>query len=638
LAITLEKSFNTQNNRDIYFIEGKSALPIYRSLGRSGVGLKYYKAKNIWWAYPEFLTQDKISSLNAIGVDTSALSPGTPQDIPPVPPVSADDAPQTIEQEERPPITNKTDSDSGKYQGSSEEEASESLGVNPVGGMGYESIPNSKWYGFNIKKNIYSTSIEVDMDGEPIPLLIRLDRWYRKGRRKIPSYIYFVYHNNEFIDNISLKAPGNWGTYDEDEMAYNIPEKIKSIIDKKSDRHIYGSLKYKLQIDQRDPELTNFLEEWSGYYGEKANTFALNNFVLPKIILTEPGYEGEYDLILKRLGDSIYVEPYVDHPLKTSPRSLISFIIPPTILSIDELKSYANNFIEENRNKISEYYIKYLKSFPYAKEEEEKGREDMRSVVDMIGKNYDVPFFRSKLIEMGYIRPSKRVSKNDIERGFIPFNQISGGEEGLLGSRELDKIKWVLESRKIVNDAFTYGQNPSFFYSTIAYWLHRKAKNISSWTDMMLMDAIRHWVNLSKKYGYDLEFDDINNYFDKVSSNLYETLFHRESPKSRADEWSDFYGRGGRASGDPGAYSFKGNESALNNFVSLAVSLGANELEAKQNPKGTYRELVKMYHPDINPEATEENKASLVELIKHYNNLPVEITRANNWYNKTTTG
>ena len=154
---------------------------------------------------------------------------------------------------------------------------------------------------------------------------------------------------------------------------------------------------------------------------------------------------------------------------------------------------------------------------------------------------------------------------------------------------------------------------------------------------MMLRDAIKHWHDLSNKYGYNLDFNDINNYFDQVSSNLYETLFHRESPKSQSEQWSDFYGREG-TSGDTGEYSFKGNESALNNFVSLAVSLGASELEARQDPKGTYRGLVKMFHPDINPDATEGNKASLVELIKHYNNLPIEITRANNWYNKTVIG
>ena len=59
----LEKSFNTKNNQSIYFLNGKEAYPIYKKLGKSGLGFNWYKGKNIWWIYENRLTPENIKAM-----------------------------------------------------------------------------------------------------------------------------------------------------------------------------------------------------------------------------------------------------------------------------------------------------------------------------------------------------------------------------------------------------------------------------------------------------------------------------------------------------------------------------------------------------------------------------------------------
>jgi len=230
----------------------------------------------------------------------------------------------------------------------------------------------------------------------------------------------------------------------------------------------------------------------------------------------------------------------------------------------------------------------------------------------MIGTNYNVNFFRDKLEELGYIRPSKKERKKT--PGFIPR----------------ESIKWVLETKKIVNDAYSYGQDPNAFYSMIAYWLHRKVKRISSFTEMNLAWGIEHWYKLARKYGHEISQDDVWKYFDKVSSDIYRNLFYNEPPKSTGENWQDFYSGGqqkGRQRIDTPTMS---TDDALYQFSNFASKFGIPIEQAKNDPKGAYRVLAKKFHPDINPEGAETFK----QLAILFNQLPVEMIRAFNWYDR----
>jgi len=593
----LEKSFNTKNNQSIYFINGREAYPIYKKLGKSGLGFNWYKGKNIWWIYENRLTPEKIAGLKELGVDISLVTEKVE------PPISnAQEKTISTPKETISELTNKTDSDSGKA-------------FKDVGGSGYDTIPGR--YGFNIKTNIYSPDIIINFEGQEIPLHIVFDRWYQKGRRKIPRYVYNIFFQNQLINRVGKNAPGEWGTYNEDEIASNIQQDIQKAIDQKS--KIYKTLEYHLEVDKRDHEFKEFLEKWEelpSYDRENEKEF-LSSYLPPKSIeIKEPGYEGNYSIVIHNMG-SIYFETDIEHPLAPRQKTLIRKNVPPTIRNLEQFNQYLDNVINENYDTISAKYMEYLKSFPYRAEEEEASRAGMEDMVNMIGKNYDVDFFKNKFAEMGYIRPSKKVKKEERMNGFVPQ----------------EKIKWVIgeDNRKnIVNDAYSYTQDPNEFYSTIAYFLLRRVKNDFTMTDMMLGIAINHWYNLAKQYGHEIDYKDIYSYFSKVSSDIYRGLFYKEPPRDRAEEYNDFYNNfgGGEQRGGVSTVS-----RGLETFISFAVTLGASLEEAVQNPKGTYRKLMMEWHPDRNPNNNKAHDIS-VQLSTLWDKVPNEIKNAFNWYKK----
>jgi len=589
----LKKSVNPKNNKAFYYIEGNS-YPIRQQLGRQGLGFLWDRFKKKWWSYTDYVGPEKVAALGRLGVDTSEAGGQAPVAEP-----SPTGTVEPVQEERTPELTNKSDSDSGKYL----------KDVYPEAGYSYDKVPGR--YGFNIKSNIYSTDVEVDLEGQKIPLRIQMDRWYQKGRRRIPKYIYTAYFNDKIIWNIAHKPPGEWGSYNEDELAAQIPEKIQEFIGQKG--KLYKSIVNQLDLGKRDPEFAKFLEDWDKLFKKDEQKQFLSRYLTPKTIkLDEPGYEGEYNISMEMLGGTPYLSTDVEHPLAPYAKNLGGVDIPSTVSNLEQFNLLIDNYISANQEKIKEVYLKYLKSFPFRKEEEETSRADMEKVVNMIGNTFDINLFKNKLAELGYIRPSKKVKKEERTPGFIPQ----------------EKIKWVLESKKIVNDAYSYGQNPDSFYSTIAYWLHRKVKNISSWSDMMLNDAINHWHKLSKQYGHELDYKVIYEYFDKVSSDLYRELFYKEPPTSTYDNWQNFYsGQRGREQGVSTS-----PQGSLPEFVNFVVSLGATAEEANNDPKGVYRRLSLKYHPDVNPNLPEEEKKIFNQLAILYNNLPLEVRRASNWY------
>jgi hypothetical protein len=593
--ITLTKKINTKTGQEVYALVGDT-FPVKDKI--KALGFRWWGQGKFWHIPPSRLTPEKIKALSTFA-DVSEFDDGaTP--TPPTPPTQEPVSTGTTVQE----FTNKTDTDSGKNFRDIDREG--------AGGFGYDRVPGDKWYGFPIKTNIYSTEIPVDIDGQEIPIIMILDRWYRKGVRKVPHYkINLLYKKNK-IGTLGTSPPekSQWGEYNEDKLALEIPDKIKNTVAKKE--KLYKIIKYNLALEQRDPEFVQILEKWqSAKWDDKK--FIYQYIPQKTIQITEPPYEGEYKLTLNKVSNSIHLETNVDHTLAPREKTVGSFGIPGEIQNLEQFNQYIDEALAKNHDAISQTYIEYLKSFAFTEEQEEQSRGAMNEVVNMIGKNYDTSHFIDKLQELGYIRPNKKVKKIDKQPGFLPK----------------DKIKWVVESKKVVNDAYTYTQEPSQFYSTIAYYLHRKVKNISSWTDMMLVSAINHWHKLSERFGHEISYEEVDKYFNEISSQLYRELFYKEPPRSTQEQTEDFYNQFGRGQE---RQPVPGSSGGLENFVNIVTQLGVDPNIARKNPKQVRNELAMKYHSD----RTGDDPQSL-QIMKNindaYESVPQEL-KASNWYKK----
>ncbi|MFW6016313.1 MAG: hypothetical protein ACOCRK_07725, partial [bacterium] len=548
----LQKGINTKTNREIYYIDGNT-FPIRKRLGKRGVGFNYFPPRKMWWIYPEYLTEEKIKKLNQLDIDTSILSSDSS--------VSENERStqqfqqqskqqgEQEHQEQQEELTNKTDYDTE---------------------IGYKRIPSSKWYGFPIKQNIYSTNFEVEVDSEKIPIKVVLDRWYKKGRRKIPSYIYHIYYNDKLVGNARVKSKEKWGEYNEDKIAADIPEKIQKAIDEKG--RVYQSLQNLINKENRDPEFKEFIKKWDDFSfdPQKEQNFLKRYIDIPVIKISEGPYQGTYPIRLRKVFDGIHLHTYVDHPLAPGSERVTVINFPSEIQNIDQFQEYVNKAINENIDEIKTNYIEYLKSFPYLQEEESKHRELMEQLISMVGKNYNVNFFKNKLESLGYIRPSKKGKRK--QEGFIPR----------------ESIKWVLNTDKILNDIYgnrqqetMTGQDPKKFFAIIAYWLHRKVKNIHSFSEFMLMWEIGRWETLAKRYGYDIDSNAIVDYFNKVSNLLYENLYgekHKDPYEDMNDFYQNYYNR------QKGQEQEGADANSLIPFAQYAQELGADYQEALNTP------------------------------------------------------
>lgn len=581
----LQKGINTKTNKEIYYIDGNT-YPIRKKLGKRGIGFMYYPARKMWWIYPNKIDKKKIQQLNELGVDTSIIDSFAQN-------INQNNQESEQNQEE---LTNKTDYDTE---------------------IGYKKVPSSKWYGFPIKKNIYTKEFKVNVGPQEIPIKVVLDRWYRKGRRKIPSYIYNIYYKNNTVTQKVMKSKEAWGNYDEDKLASRIPEMVQELINQK--KRTYKLLNIEINKEQRNPEFKEFLQKWDNITLDpiKEQELLKQYINIPTVYISEEPYDQEFPIRLHKVFESVYIYPYVKHELAPdSPHFLKTIPLPSEIQNIKQFQNYINQAISENIDKIKENYIKYLKSFPYTQEQESSNRQLMDQLISMIGKNYNVNYFKTKLEQLGYIRHSKKVKRK--QEGFIPR----------------DSIKWVLETDNILNDIYGSrkkdvmgSQDPRNFFAIIAYWLHRKVKNISSFSEFNLMWEIGRWERLAKKYGHKIDSNDIVNYFDAISSLLYKNLYgkeHKDNFEQANDFYQNYYNR------QKGQSQENIDANSLIPFAQYAQELGADYQEALNSPLKIYRQLSQQYHPDKNPDAEDEFK----NLSILFNQIPNDIKRACNLYNK----
>ena len=200
----------------------------------------------------------------------------------------------------------------------------------------------------------------------------------------------------------------------------------------------------------------------------------------------------------------------------------------------------------------------------------------------------DVQFFKKKMMELGYLRPSKKQGR---PRG--------------LGMEPESRTVYVLDHNKIVNDIYhgrdgISSNDPQYFYTCMAYYLHRLKKNIQSFTDMMLTTSMSQWVDTGKRYGLDLHWKEVYAYFDKASRRLFKEIFAENAPNSWSQNYNDFYGGSGRGTAEEPVRTAP--TGGLDEFVNFAVTLGADASLARSDPKKVYRQLAIKNHPDLNPD------------------------------------
>jgi hypothetical protein len=198
----------------------------------------------------------------------------------------------------------------------------------------------------------------------------------------------------------------------------------------------------------------------------------------------------------------------------------------------------------------------------------------------------------------GYIRPHKR-QKQGIG--------LTSGEE----------IKWIIDSKKIVHDAYSgssyLAHSPDFFYAVVAYYIHRQAKGIWSYTDMMLVESMDTWRSSMQRFGVDLDLKEI----DKIVTGLGNAIYNlfKKDVEPEKEESSNVNG-------------------ILREFANLAQKYGISVEDIESNVKEIYRSLVKYLHPDKypDPKEKEEKTREFQELQNIYDSIPTQYKTANTWY------
>ncbi len=481
-----------------------------------------------------------------------------------------------------------------------------------------ETEPKSRWYGFPIKKSIYETMVPVEVEGQQLEVKVSLNRWFRKGRRRIPSYVYDIAWKDKLIGRLAKPSPSDWGSYDEGEIAGAIPELIRTRFAAGPKSKMYNGLKHYLELSGREPELTEYLKQ-----------FDHDKKIEKSIHLEEPGYEGDYPVkfFAYTKGENWYGETALDHPQAPRPKTIYYLgDVPPNIHSIEQFNQWLEGRINEPEvmERAKKGYADYLKSFHFSEVEQEEAAGQFQEILPIIeGRVTDPKFFRQKLMEHGYIRPSRRRRRN------VP------------GMQPQESIEILLDSRKIVDDSYGWGKlskSPNYLYSVVAYLMHRhKAGNIGFGAGYgQIGSSIRSFHDTLQRHGATIDVGELYDYLDDLAKQLLREVIGIQPAGSAADQWARFY------SGEEGVGSSESPASVLSRgldpFVQFAVQHGLDEATIRANPVKAYRTLAHRFHPDLN-QGNPEAGNLFRELGALWDAVPAEVKKTSeNWLHKVYYG
>jgi len=283
----------------------------------------------------------------------------------------------------------------------------------------------------------------------------------------------------------------------------------------------------------------------------------------------------------------------------------------------EEFDKAMNEYLKTDEPK--KYYLDFLKSFPFLASQQEESKKHFTTIQSLLETpNSSADEILRKIQEYGYIRPSKRQRQ----------------QEGLsLG----DEIRWVIDSKKIVNDVYSNSflhSTPEFFYAVIAYYVHRKVRGIWSWTDMMLTDSIYSWIRAMEAFGAKIDRKEIYSTIEKIGNIIVEKIYGKATQEQKDKKsFNDFYGY---TSGEESGTSTRQTDSALSEFIEFAKQFGIETEGIENNLKQVYRVLANQTHPDKfqDEEKQKEMTKKFQDLQDIWSRIPQQFKTALNWYDR----
>jgi len=544
--VSLQEGQDSRDSSKIYFLSGNT-YPIKEQIGRKGLGFRWYRAKKFWWLPAHKVTPQIIRGLNDLGINTSAIADETTGEFP-VELNTSITQPAQAEPEKR--IIDQRPGD-----------------------------PDART-AFPVKDNIYSEVIQVEILEQTIPLTLQLNRraktggdryktTYPLGWRKFPKYNISIIFGEDEIMRTALpinkgrdKTPGSEGrtfqSINEDqeilplfkEVINKIPEVLTNPKNKLRQR-----LEYKVQVNQRDPEFAQFLEDI--YIGNRET-----GHPDIKINIPLPGYEGEFPVLLKKMsGDTLHANTALKHPLAPHPSIIASIMFPEETKTIEEFMAWVNTLTTnpEFMRQAQPRYIKYLQSFAFSSEEQEEERAELDEILPFIqNKSMDMEHYRQKMISLGYIRPSKRQKKTG--PGMMPQGDI----------------QFILDKKRIIEDGYypegRMKNSAKFFYALIAYHMHRLKSGNIGFVPLAISDNLRDFSRTLEKHGVDINYSELYDYTETVARVLLQEITGQRPKGTAWDNYQQFY------AGDEETTGPEMNipSNALEEFIMFVSNLGAN--------------------------------------------------------------
>lgn len=626
----LQKGIHTNSGRPIYFIKDPKTYPIRDKLGVNGLGMKYWQG--MWWTYN--VTPRLLDSLDKLGVETTEIRQS--QSIPaesPSPPVISDIPSDTISPPKKEdnisiPVVNK------EWGGPTElykEQASEKAG-------------------FPVRKNIYSTDVTVDINGESVTLNLALNRTYapglnssdyhvvvQRGYRGFPLYNISVGWEGRHLGTIKVpinrKGPDRkWTTIDEErEIAPQVPILVREVAINPATK-LHQILEAYLHTSKRDTDFLKFIEE------HKEKPFDNRNIEVPhKGKMVSVPIISSFYKYGKELDHKIDIMPALDktkYPQAPDPSivGLLSFSdssVPDEIKTIEEFMAWYERLLTEKLPQIQERYTKYLESFPFAEEEFDNAKVEMSRILNyLVAGSVDINEFKQHLIKMGYLRPRKSRSQAPAA-GMVPQEDIKYN---------------ILDHKKIINDVYRNKNfnDPESFYTVMAYYLSRLKRNVTSWTEIILKDTIRYWTNTANRFGLQMSIREIDSFFDREARRLYREIFEEQSPKSRSEQYQDFYtgfygGEGSAGRGEKNRGEKNRVVTSPNQFADFVASLGGDRELALKEPQKAYRQMALKYHPDIQKDKSPANIENATRIFSQLSSMYEQVSGKqafSNWLQK----
>lgn len=605
---------------ETYSIVGGNSYAIKDKL--KALGFRWIGKPKAWRIYPKNFNDTIAESLSLMGVDTSIIN----------------------KQNKVNPIESVKPDDNDKLEVNREE--SNKLKDSNINQTDTDSPERTRWYKFPVKDNIYQENIVVDFQGEDLELPIRVHRSFIPGkdtyrvsnsRDHVGKPIYFFEVGDATIDNkdelvpfhenprearnkhsgiflIKKIAKEKWGEYDEKEFIDNIIKLIKEKIAES------GASKIEKELNARnlDPEFKEFLKE----YGNKLEVNVYLDF-------PEEKYNGEYTfgLQIHNYGnrywlDNASVYLLMDHSFVSDyGKSFDEQIDVSGVVNKEELVNKVKKEIYSNSNLRKEIY-EFFKSIPFTEEEFKEAQKESIHLKEMLdnpeGSYYEV---LREMRSRGYIRVSKK--------------QRAGQ-----GLQVDEQVKWVVDS-DVIKDHIYGNRSKSIspvndMYSVIAYYIHRRVRGISSWSDAVLTQGIASVYNDLKRLYPDIEYTEVNSAIQKLAELVIEDFF-KDRRKSTIDEdWSSFYGGTGGSSGSEDISDIPYNVSeSLEKLYLFGKDYDVKIEDVKSSPKGVFRFLSKKLHPDTSVDESEkiEKEEKFKELMSIWDSLPSSIKQSFN-YNK----